>query len=93
MERDAERDPLARAEVRAHDLARGRHGSPFQYTGLSLHEAHKQLRLSSEEFDEVGAEIIRALDFFNVPEREKKELVDAYMASKPEVATASLANP
>ncbi len=64
-------------------------GGPFEYTGLSLHEAHKRLRLTPEEFDEVGAEIVRALDHYEVPEREKKELVDAYVATKPEVATAS----
>ncbi len=60
-------------------------GGPHTYTGLSLHEAHKQLRLTSEEFDEVGAEIVRALDYYSVPEREKNELVTAYMATKPEV--------
>lgn len=85
MERDAERDPFAWSEVRAHDLAGGADGGPHTYTGLSLHEAHKQLRLTSEEFDEVGAEIVRALDYYSVPEREKNELVTAYMATKPEV--------
>ena len=64
-------------------------GGPFEYTGLPLHEAHKHLRLTSEEFDEVGAEIVRALDYHQVPEREKKELVDAYMLSKPEVVSLS----
>lgn len=63
-------------------------GGPFEYTGLPLGEAHARLRLTSEEFDEVGAEIVRAPNFYNVPEREKKELVDAYMLSKPEVVSA-----
>ena len=39
-------------------------GGPFQYTGKELGEAHKQLHITSEEFDEVGAEIARALDHF-----------------------------
>lgn len=64
-------------------------GGPYEYTGLPLHEAHKHLHLSSEEFDEVGAEIVRALDYYEVPEREKNELVSAYMLSKPEVVTSS----
>lgn len=63
-------------------------GGPFDYTGLPLHEAHQQFHLTSDEFDEVGAEIVRALDFYQVPEREKQELVDAYMQSKPEVVGA-----
>ena len=64
-------------------------GGPFDYTGLPLSRAHRELRLTEEEFNEVGAEIIRALDHFNVPEREKQELVQAYMKSKPQVVSAS----
>ena len=55
-----------------------RHGSgdrPFQYTGEELHEAHKDLRITSEVFDEVGAEIASALDYFNVREHEKQEVL------------------
>ena len=63
-------------------------GGPFEYTGLPLRDAHTRFRLTSEEFDEVGAEIVRALDYFQVPEREKMQLVDAYMLSKPDVVAA-----
>ena len=63
-------------------------GGPFEYTGLPLHDAHSRFRLSSGEFDEVGAEIVRALEHFDVPAPEKQELVDAYMKSKPEVVSA-----
>lgn len=62
-------------------------GGPFTYTGLPLHDAHTRFKLTSDEFDEVGAEIVRALDYYNVPEREKKQLVDAYMLTKPDVVT------
>jgi hemoglobin len=64
-------------------------GGPFEYTGLPLPVAHKRLSLTAEEFDEVGAEIVRALGFYKVPEAEKQELVSAYMKSKPQVVTAS----
>ena len=63
-------------------------GGPFEYTGLPLEEAHKDLHLTAEEFAEVGAEIVRALDYFQVPEREKQELVDAYMTAMPEVVAS-----
>lgn len=64
-------------------------GGPFDYTGLPLPVAHKRFTLTSDEFDEVGAEIVRALDFYKVPEKEKQELVGAYMKSKPQVVAAS----
>ena len=60
-------------------------GGPFQYTGKQLGEAHKDLHITSDEFDEVGAEIARALDHFNVPEREKQEVLAAIVAQKPDV--------
>src|SRR5215207_9538498 len=50
-------------------------GGPIEYTGKPLDEAHGDLNLTAEEFEEVGAEIVRSLDHFKVPEREKQELV------------------
>jgi len=61
-------------------------GGPFQYTGKDMHEAHKDLHITPEEFDEVGAEIGLALDHFGVPEREKQELLAAVVAHKEEVS-------
>src|SRR5262245_48847529 len=53
-------------------------GGPFQYTAtrpgatpLGLEEAHRNLRISPAEFDEVAAELGRTLDHFKVPMREK----------------------
>ena len=46
---------------------------PFYYLRRELDEAHKNLHITSEEFDKVGAEISRALDYFNVPEPESGE--------------------
>lgn len=60
-------------------------GGPFQYTGKGMREAHKDLHITSDEFDEVGAEIGRALDHFKVPAREKQELLAAIVARKGEV--------
>lgn len=63
-------------------------GGPFTYTGLPLSEAHTRFHLTSEEFDEVGAEIVRALEFYGVGEQEITQLVDAYMLSKPDVVAS-----
>jgi hemoglobin len=64
-------------------------GGPYEYTGLPLSEAHTRFHLTAEEFAEVGAEIVRALDYYKVPEREKEELVAAYMTAMSDVVTES----
>ena len=67
-------------------------GGPFQYTptvpgqtNVGLEEAHRKLKISPAEFDEVAAELARTLDVFKVPEREKKEMLGAFAAHKGEV--------
>ena len=54
-------------------------------TPLGLEEAHRQLKISPAEFDEVAAELARTLDAFNVPEQEKGEVLAAFAAHKDEV--------
>jgi len=67
-------------------------GGPFHYsptkpgkTELGLEEAHRELRISPAEFDEVAAELGRSLDFAKVPAREKGEVLAAFAAHKDEV--------
>ncbi len=67
-------------------------GGPFEYTPtvpgstvLGLEEAHRRLRISPEEFDEVAAELGRTLDAVGVPEQEKGEVLAAFAAHKDEV--------
>ena len=67
-------------------------GGPFQYTAtkpgttsLGLEEAHRNLRISPAEFDEVAAELGRTLDFFKVPKPEKGQVLAAFAAHKGEV--------
>lgn len=60
-------------------------GGPYQYTAKDLDEAHRRLHISPEVFDEVSAELSRALDFFKVPEREKQEALTAFNAQKADV--------
>src|SRR6187431_1102933 len=73
-------------------------GGPFQYTAtrpgstpLGLEEAHRELKISPAEFDEVAAELARTLDFAKVPEREKGEVLAAFAAHKAEVNEGFLA--
>jgi hemoglobin len=64
-------------------------GGPFHYTGKELGDAHKDLHITSDEFDEVGAEIARALEYYQVPERERQEVLAAITAKKAEVVDPS----
>src|SRR5262245_40587769 len=73
-------------------------GGPFQYTAtkpgatlVGLEEAHRNLRISPAEFDEVAAELGRTLDFFKVPKREKAEVLAAFAAHKGEVTAGYVA--
>jgi len=54
-------------------------------TELGLEEAHRDLKISPDEFDEVAAELARTLDAFSVPEQEKEEVLGAFAAHKGEV--------
>jgi hemoglobin len=67
-------------------------GGPFEFsatrpgsTVLGLEEAHRELQISPEEFDEVAAELGRTLDAFKVPKQEKEEVLAAFAAHKGEV--------
>jgi hemoglobin len=67
-------------------------GGPFEYTAtrpgstpVGLEEAHRDLRISPEEFDEVAAELGRTLDVVGVPQQEKDEVLAAFAAHKAEV--------
>jgi len=67
-------------------------GGPIQFTAtrpgstvLGLEEAHRELKISPDEFDEVAAELGRTLDSVKVPPREKDEVLAAFAAHKGEV--------
>ncbi|HET9085507.1 MAG TPA: group 1 truncated hemoglobin [Candidatus Limnocylindrales bacterium] len=71
-------------------------GGPQGYAGtrpghdtLSLEEAHRDLHIAPEEFDAVAGILARTLDEFDVPEREKAEVLAAFAAHKGEVTEGS----
>lgn len=74
-------------------------GGPLSFTAtkpgstpLGLEEAHRELQITPEEFDEVAAELGRSLDHFNIPSREKDEVLAAFAAHKGEVTEGSMAS-
>ena len=73
-------------------------GGPYDYqatvpgkTELGLEAAHRKLKISSAEFDEVAAELGRTLDHFKVPAKEKGEVLAAFAAHKAEVTAGHAA--
>lgn len=67
-------------------------GGPYKFVPtrpghnrLALENAHRNLRISPEEFDEVAYILADTLDYFHVPEKEKNEVLSAFMAHKGEV--------
>lgn len=66
-------------------------GGPYKYTAKSLHDAHLDLHISTEVFDEVAAELASTLDYFGVPQLEKQEVMAAFNAQKPDVIAGAMA--
>ena len=67
-------------------------GGHFQYTAtkpgstpVGLEVAHRDLRISPAQFDEVAAELARTLAVFKVPTPEPAEVLAAFAAHKGEV--------
>lgn len=74
-------------------------GGPFQYTGtkpgstpVGLEVAHRDLRISPAQFDEVAAELGRTLAVFKVPKLETDEVLAAFAAHKDEVTEGYVAS-
>ena len=74
-------------------------GGPFTFeatrpgsTALGLEEAHRELQITPEEFDEVAAELARTLDHFGIAAPEKDEVLGAFAAHKGEVTEGSMAS-
>jgi len=73
-------------------------GGPFEYTPtrpgstpIGLEVAHRDLKISPTEFDEVAAELGRSLQLFKVPRREANDVLAAFAAHKTEVTAGNSA--
>lgn len=50
-------------------------GGPCKYTGLSMKKTHKNMKVTSGEFNALVEDLIATLDKFKVPDKEKDELL------------------
>ena len=60
-------------------------GGPCNYTGLDMKSAHAGMKVTEDEFNALVGDLVKALDKFKVPEKEKGELLGALGAMKPDI--------
>ncbi|MDO8667446.1 MAG: group 1 truncated hemoglobin [Gemmatimonadales bacterium] len=60
-------------------------GGPCRYTGRSMRETHTGMNLTDAHFNALVEDLVGALNQFNVPEREKSELLGALGGMKGDI--------
>lgn len=60
-------------------------GGPCTYRGRSMREAHRGMNLTNAHFDALVEDLVGALNQFNVPARERDELLSALGGMRREI--------
>ena len=60
-------------------------GGPCKYTGLSMKQSHKNMKVTEGEFNALVGHLVDTLAKFNVPEAEKNELLGILGPLKSEI--------
>jgi hemoglobin len=60
-------------------------GGPCTYTGKSMPEAHKGMGVTDRDFNALVEDLVKSLDKFKVPEKEKGELLGALGGMKSQI--------
>jgi hemoglobin len=60
-------------------------GGPCTYTGRDMVSAHRGMNISEGEFNALVGDLVKSLDKFKVPAKEKGELLSALGAMKPDI--------
>ncbi|MEJ7602694.1 MAG: hypothetical protein WKG01_32695 [Kofleriaceae bacterium] len=63
-------------------------GGPCKYSGRDMESSHAGMELVDDEFNALVENLVAALDKFNVPEREKSEVLGAIGPLKPQIVIA-----
>ena len=67
-------------------------GGPCTYTGRDMKSTHAGMGVSSSDFDALVGDLVATLNKFNVPEREKNELLDALGPMKSDIVENPMAS-
>jgi hemoglobin len=62
-------------------------GGPCKYTGKSMKESHTGMGVKEEHFNALVEDLVKSLDKFKVPEKEKGELLGALGGMKGDIVT------
>ena len=60
-------------------------GGPCTYTGASMKDAHKGMKITDAEFNALVEDLVKSLDKFKVGAPEKNDLLSALGGMKPDV--------
>jgi hemoglobin len=60
-------------------------GGPCKYTGRSMKATHKGLGITGAEFNYVVDDLVQTLNKYNVPEKEKQELLAILGPMRPDI--------
>ena len=60
-------------------------GGPCKYTGRSMRDAHAGMNISDAEFGALVEDLVKSLDKFKVPAKEKNELLGALGGMKGDI--------
>ena len=60
-------------------------GGPCTYTGASMKDAHKGMKITDAEFNSLVEDLVKSLDEFKVGAQEKNDLLSALGGMKPDI--------
>jgi len=60
-------------------------GGPCKYTGANMRDAHKGMNITDAEFNALVEDLVKSLDKFKVPAKEKNELLGALGGMKGDI--------
>ena len=60
-------------------------GGPCTYTGRDMRTAHKGMNITDAQFNALVEDLVKTLDKFKVPEKEKGELLGVLGPMKPQI--------
>jgi hemoglobin len=60
-------------------------GGPCKYTGASMRDAHTGMKITDAEFGALVEDLVKSLDKFKVPAKEKNELLGALGGMKGDI--------
>ena len=76
---------IPRLKARLVDQVCEASGGPCKYTGASMRDAHKGMNITDAEFGALVEDLVKSLDKFKVPAKEKNELLSALGGMKGDI--------